>query len=142
MADAPKLKVEVATPNGLALEIEADSVEAQSIDGQFGVFPGHVPLLAALRCGLLQVHQGREVQVMATGPGFVEVEPYRVLILTDEFARPEKIDPEAVQQELAKANERLKALVSEEEGPEHHELRRTIGWCHARLSAHEIANRI
>ena len=142
MANPSSLTLEVATPEGLALELEAESIEAPSIDGQFGVLPGHVPLLAALRCGLLQVHQGKEVQVMATGPGFVEVEPDRVLILTEDFARPESIDPDEVRDELSVANERLKAIVSEEEGPEHHELRRTVGWCEARLQAHEIANRI
>ena len=45
---AQVLKLEVVTPGGLAVRAEADQVEAPSVFGEFGVLPGHLPLLAAM----------------------------------------------------------------------------------------------
>src|SRR5262245_46236031 len=95
------LQVEVATPLGLALKTEAASAEAPSVGGEFGVLPGHRPLLAALRAGLLKYHDAAgHAHVAAVGAGFAEAGPTRLLVLTDQFARPEDIDVATTKQEL------------------------------------------
>ena len=127
--------LEVATPSGLALRTEATSVQAPSVRGEFGVLPGHLPLLAALRCGLLKYRsEGRE-HVAAVGPGFVEAGPEKVLLLTDLFALPEQVNEKTVREELAKAEAALKAFPDRYEGPEYVELQRDIDWAQARLDA-------
>jgi F-type H+-transporting ATPase subunit epsilon len=85
------LKLEVATPDGLALRTEAEMVTATSVEGEFGVLPGHLPLLAATRAGLLKYRVGGKEEVAAVGPGFVEALPDRVLLLTDAFVKPANI---------------------------------------------------
>lgn len=139
MADS--LTLEVATPTGLALRTEAESVEAPSVQGQFGILPGHLPLLAALKCGILRYRTGGKEQVVAIGPGFIEAEPDRVELLTDLFARPENVDVEQVKKELAKAEEELRKFPELYEGPEYNELQRDVDWAQARLIAAEIAER-
>lgn len=139
MADS--LTLEVATPTGLALRTEAESVEAPSVQGQFGILPGHLPLLAALKCGILRYKSGGKEQVVAIGPGFIEAEPDRVELLTDLFARPENVDVEQVKKELAKAEEELRKFPELYEGPEYNELQRDVDWAQARLIAAEIAER-
>ncbi len=77
------LTLEVTTPLGLALRTECEFVEAPSVQGEFGVFPGHLPVLAALRSGLLKYKSSGKVHVAALGPGFVEAEPGHVNVLSD-----------------------------------------------------------
>lgn len=95
------LQLEIVTPKGKALSVEADEVTAPSIAGEFGVMPGHVPLLAGLRTGLVSYKRGAETKVCAVGQGFAEVIDDKVILLADEFAEKEHIDPVLVHKELA-----------------------------------------
>ena len=134
MADAEVLSLEVATPVGLALATQCESIAAPSVTGEFGVFPGHLPLLASLRAGVLKYREGGRNLLAAVGPGFVEAGPTRVLLLTNCFARPEDVNADEVREELADAESRLSKLDSEYSAVEHEEIERAIEWAHARLA--------
>jgi len=127
------LTLEVATPLGLALQTECGSVSAPSVRGEFGVFPGHLPLLAALRSGVITYKVGNEELMAAVGPGFVEAGPERVLLLTDAFSLPEDVDEDDVKEQLADAEKRLDELETEYAGTEYEEIVRDIQWAEARL---------
>ncbi|HHH31182.1 MAG TPA: ATP synthase F1 subunit epsilon [Polyangiaceae bacterium] len=130
------LTLEIATPLGLALQTECSSVAAPSVRGEFGVFPGHLPLLAALRSGVIKYKVGNQDLMAAVGPGFVEAGPERVLLLTDAFALPDDVDVDAVRDELTDAELRLKALTTEYAGAEYEEIVRDLQWAEARLELH------
>ena len=134
MADAEVLSLEIATPVGLALATECEAIAAPSVEGEFGVLPGHLPLLAALRAGVLKYRAGGKDLVAAVGSGFVEAGPSKVLLLTDSFVRPEDVDVAEVEEELTKAEERLAALGPEHSAVDHDEIERAIEWAHARLA--------
>jgi F-type H+-transporting ATPase subunit epsilon len=138
---AESLQLEVATPTGLVLRTECEWVQAPSVEGEFGILPNHLPLLAALKCGVLKYRTAGKEHVVAIGPGFIEAEPDRVELLTDLFALPTAIDVEQVKQELTKAEEELRKFPEAYEGPEYNELQRNVDWAHARLIAAEIAER-
>ena len=133
MADT--LTLEVATPLGLALRTDADTVQAPSVHGEFGVLPGHLPLLAALKPGVLRYRTAGKTYVAAVSAGFVEAEPDKVLLLTDHFMVPKDIDEDAVRGELEKAQGALIAFGERHEGREYEELQRRVDWCEARLAA-------
>jgi F-type H+-transporting ATPase subunit epsilon len=135
MATAQTVTLEVATPTGLALSVEVDSVQAPSVKGEFGVMPGHLPLLAALRCGLLKYKEGGKDKVAAIGTGFAEAGPERVLLLVDAFALPDEIDQAEVKQELEAAQKALKEHKEEYAGKRFEELQREVDWASARLAA-------
>ena len=128
------LTLEVATPVGLALQTECESIAAPSVEGEFGVFPGHLPLLAALRSGVVKYVVGGKDMLAAVGPGFVEAGPEKVLLLTDTFALPEDVDAARVREELKAAEARLDELDTEYSGSEYDEIERDIEWAHARLA--------
>jgi len=132
---AAPLKLEVATPDGLALSTEAEMVTAPSVSGEFGVLPGHLPLLAATRAGLLKYRVSGKEQVAAVGPGFVEALPDKVLLLTDAFLQPSAIDRATAENELAAAERALGDLKGPYEGTEHEELARALDWARARVEA-------
>ena len=129
------LTLEVATPLGLALRTEAESVQAPSVAGEFGVYAGHLPLLAALRPGVLRYRLSGKTYVAAVSAGFVEAEPDKVLLLTDQLALPSQIDEEAVRAELADAEKAAAAFDKTHDGAAWDELARRVGWCRARLEA-------
>jgi F-type H+-transporting ATPase subunit epsilon len=132
---ASGLKLEVATPDGLALTTEAEIVTAPSVNGEFGVLPGHLPLLAATRAGLLKYRVSGKDEVAAVGPGFVEALPDRVLLLTDSFLKPASIDRAAAEADLAKAERAVADFKGLTEGGEYEELARDLDWARARVEA-------
>jgi F-type H+-transporting ATPase subunit epsilon len=107
---ADKLQLEIVTPKGRALTVAADEVTAPSVDGEFGVMPGHLPLLAALRTGIVSYRIGGETKKCAVGPGFAEAGPDKVAILTDEYVEREQIDPVLVRKELQEIQGKLAAV--------------------------------
>ena len=128
-----QLHLEVATPLGLALGTAAESVSAPSVRGEFGVLPGHLPLLAALKSGVLRYRAAGKDHVAAIGPGFVEAGPEKVLVLTDKFAKPEDVDAAATKSELADAEKKLAAFPEEYAGPDYDVLQLAIDWAQAKL---------
>ena len=142
MAASEHLQLDVVTPTGSVLSMRVDSVQAPSVEGEFGVLPNHLPLLAALKCGLLVWEVEGKRKVAAIGPGFVEGGPDKVLPLTDLYAAPEDIKPEAVREELGKAEEALKAFDELYEGPDYNELQRNVDWAHARLEAYAASRAV
>ncbi len=94
------IALEIVTPKGRALNADADEITAPSADGEFGVLPGHLATLAALRAGIVSYRNGTEWKRCAVGAGFVEVGADRVLMLTDEFTLREAVDPVVVRTDL------------------------------------------
>jgi F-type H+-transporting ATPase subunit epsilon len=109
---ADKIQLEIVTPKGRALSVSADEVTAPSVDGEFGVLPGHLPLLAALRTGLVTYRLAGDTKKCAVGPGFVEAGPEKVSIVTDEFTERDQIDPVLVRKELAEVQAKITAEVA------------------------------
>ena len=142
MVNQEHLQLDVVTPEGSVLSTQVDSVQAPSVEGEFGVLPNHLPLLAALKCGLLVWEVGGKRQVAAIGPGFVEGGPDKVLLLTDLFTTPDAIKPDEVREELAKAEEALKGFEELYEGPEYAELQRDVDWAVARLDAYAASRAV
>lgn len=142
MAAVPQqLQLAVATPLGLVLTATADSVGAPSVRGEFGVLPGHLPLLAALKSGVLRYHSAGKEHIAAVGPGFVEAEPDKVLVLTDKFVKPEDIDANATRTELAAAEKALAAFPDEYAGAEYEVLQLAIDWAQAKLDVYAESQR-
>jgi F-type H+-transporting ATPase subunit epsilon len=133
------LHLEVATPDGLALQTEAEIVTAQSVEGEFGVLPGHLPLLAATKAGLLKYRVAGKDEVAAVGPGFVEALPDRVLLLTDAFVKPSDVDRAAAEKDLAAAERAAADYKGPMDDAAYQELSRALDWARARLDASKAA---
>ncbi len=107
------ISLEIVTPKGRALQVDAEEVTAPSADGEFGVLPGHLPTLASLRAGIVSYRNGTEWKKCAVGAGFVEVSADRVLLLTDEFTVRENVDPVVVRTELKEVQSDIGKLETE-----------------------------
>ena len=98
---AEKLKLDLVTPYRHVLSQEVDEVTAPGTLGEFGVLPGHTPLLTTLRIGELTYKQGQEVFHVAVNWGYVEVENDVVTVLVETAEPADQIDLERARAALA-----------------------------------------
>ena len=113
------IHLEVVTPDGVKLAADVSEFTAPSVDGEFGVLPGHVPLLAALTTGIVSYILDGEKHVVAVGPGFAEVSSDKALLITDRFIKKADIDPVVVRLDLKEADEALDKFDGDLQGPEY-----------------------
>jgi F-type H+-transporting ATPase subunit epsilon len=125
--------LEIVTPDGVQLEEDIDELTAPSVDGQFGVLPGHRPMLAALATGIISFTQSGVVTQVAVGAGYVEIHNDRAVVLTDRFATKAAVDPVRVRLELKEVDEILDHYSGELGGAEHIELVARELWAAALL---------
>jgi F-type H+-transporting ATPase subunit epsilon len=139
------MKLSVTTPRGALVDADVDEVTAPGALGEFGVLPGHVPLMSALKPGVLVYRAGgagARGGVVAVGPGFLQVAAPaqndtahdRVLVLVDQALAAGDIDRAEAAKDLAAAEKELAAWKSELDGAYRAlEIRRH--WAQARLDA-------
>ena len=105
---ADKLAFELVSPDRLLMAVEADSVAMPGMEGDFGVLPGHAPLMSALRAGVIQVEGGSEGpdRIYIAG-GFAEVAADRLTVLAEEAIVVDDMDRADLEQRVAEANDEL-----------------------------------
>ena len=101
------LTLEIVTPDARVYSDTIDSVVIPTVEGEVGILPGHIPLLAQVQHGELRVSKGAETQLLAVSGGFVEVEGDRVHVLAEHAITEEKIDEKAVEAAMKRAEKEL-----------------------------------
>lgn len=102
-----KIELEIVTPKGLALRASVDEVTAPSVHGELGIMPGHLPVLVALKTGVITYRIGNDSKKCAVGEGFAEGGPAKLLVLTDDYIDKDGVDPVAVRKELGEVEAKL-----------------------------------
>jgi ATP synthase F1 epsilon subunit len=110
------MRLSVTTPRGALVDADVDEVVAPGALGEFGVLSGHVPLMSALKPGVL-VYRAKDARagLVAIGPGFLQVAAPaqndtahdRVLVLVDQALAAGDIDRAQAQKDLAAADKEL-----------------------------------
>ena len=106
MADI--VEFELVTPAKLLLAEPAEMVVIPGSEGDFGVLPGHAPLISAVRPGTVDIYQDGKVgeRIFVAG-GFAEVSPDSCVLLAEEAVPVAEIDRAQTEQRLNDARERL-----------------------------------
>ena len=105
---AEKIAFELVSPDRLLMSVEADAVAMPGMEGDYGVLPGHAPLISALRAGIIAVEGGSEGpdQVYIAG-GFTEVVADRLTVLAEEAVPVDDMDRTDIEQRIQEANDEL-----------------------------------
>jgi F-type H+-transporting ATPase subunit epsilon len=111
---AEKLTLDMVTPYKKVLSQEVDEVTAPGDIGEFGVLPGHAPMLTTLKIGALSYRQGAETFHVAVNWGYVEVVEDKVTVLVETAEPADEIDLERAKAALGRAEEALKKLSPED----------------------------
>jgi F-type H+-transporting ATPase subunit epsilon len=139
------MRLSVTTPRGALVDTDVEEVTAPGELGEFGVLPGHVPLMSALKPGVLWYKGKDRSGVIAIGQGFLQVAPLpqaddraggrdRVLVLVDQAVTAKDVDRASAEKDLAAAERELAAWTGELDG-RHQNLVERRGWAQARLDA-------
>ena len=108
------LVLEIVTPEARVYSDTIDSVVIPTVEGEVGILPGHIALLTQVADGELRVMKGNETHYLAVGGGFAEVGDDRVRVLAEHAITAEKIDEDAVEAALKRAEQHLAAAERED----------------------------
>lgn len=111
-----KVDFELVSPERLLASKAVDMVVVPGGDGDFGVLPGHAPLLSTVRAGVILVYDGREVsdRIFVAG-GFAEVTRERCTVLAEVAMPVSEIDTGRTEQDLRDAQEDVASATSDHE---------------------------
>ena len=102
------LTLEIVTPEAKVYSDTIDSVVIPTVEGEIGVLPGHIPLLTQVEDGELRVTKGAITQLVVVSGGFAQIDGDRVRVLAENAINEEKIDENAVEAALKRAEEQLR----------------------------------
>ena len=102
------LTLEIVTPEAKVYSDTIDSVVIPTVEGEIGVLPGHIPLLTQVEDGELRVTKGTTTQLLVVSGGFAQIDGDRVRVLAENAINEEKIDEQAVEAALKRAEQQLR----------------------------------
>ncbi len=109
MSEKKQIKFEIVTPERIVLEDEVLHINVMTTSGQITVLPNHIPLVATLVPGVIEVRKkDDDLEIMSVSGGFIEVLKDKVVILADTAERAEEIDLERAEEAHRKAMETMK----------------------------------
>src|SRR5580765_4200409 len=112
---ANTFKLEIVTAEGPAFSEDVEMVTLPGVEGQFGVYPQHVPLMTQMMPGEIIVRKEARDHSFAVGEGLIEVTADQVNILTDMAVPADHIDEAKVEEARQRAEARLRDKLSDEE---------------------------
>jgi F-type H+-transporting ATPase subunit epsilon len=95
------VEFELVTPEELLVSRDADMVVVPGSEGNFGVLPGHAPLISTIRPGTIDIYEGSTIaeRIFVAG-GLAEVTPERCTVLADEAWTLDELDRAELEAEL------------------------------------------
>jgi F-type H+-transporting ATPase subunit epsilon len=108
---ADRVQFELVTPEQLIISTEVEMVVVPGTEGNFGVLPGHAPLISTIRPGTVDLYEGRAIteRIFVVG-GIAEVTPERCTVLADEAMAPDSLDRGELDAELTEIDGNLPSL--------------------------------
>jgi F-type H+-transporting ATPase subunit epsilon len=131
MADL--IQFELVSPERLLVSRAVEMVVVPGVEGDFGVLPGHAPLISEVRPGVIAIFEGGQVQerIFVAG-GFAEVTAERCTLLAEQAIPVGEIDRAASDSALKDAREDLGDAKDE---PSRLAAERAVAVAEARLAA-------
>ena len=105
------IQFELVTPEELLVSQDVDMVVIPGTEGNFGVLPGHSPLISTIRPGTIDIYEGQTIveRIFVVG-GIAEVTPERCTVLADEAMEPDSLDRGELEAELQTIEGNLPSL--------------------------------
>ena len=128
------LGVNLVTPRGVVAHTDADSVQAPGEAGEFELLPGHVPMLTALRPGVLTIGTKQRSRY-AVSSGYLRVDPVgAVEVLVEQAVLGGDVNVEQAKSDLRTAEQDLAAWGDKPTDGDWQILINRIAWAQARLN--------
>ena len=106
-----RVQFELVTPERLLLSEMVEMVVVPGTEGNFGVLPGHAPLISSIRPGTIDVYEGQRVtRRVFIVSGIAEVTPECCTVLADQALPPDELDRGMIETELQTVQGNLPSL--------------------------------
>ncbi len=101
-----RIAFELVSPVRLLYSGDVEMVVVPGSEGDFGVLPGHAPVIATVRPGVIDIHEGGRVEsrIFVAG-GFAEVTTGRCTVLAEEAQPLADIEVSVAEARLKAARE-------------------------------------
>jgi F-type H+-transporting ATPase subunit epsilon len=108
---ADRVQFELVTPERLLVSEMVEMVVVPGTEGNFGVLPGHAPLVSTIRPGTIDIYEHQAVaRRIFVVSGIAEVTPERCTVLADEALPPDELDRGTIEAELQTVQGNLPSL--------------------------------
>jgi F-type H+-transporting ATPase subunit epsilon len=105
-----ELKLKIVTPERIVFEGAVDSLTAMTENGEITVLPNHIPLATLLKAGEMRVMNGNDLTLLAVSTGLLEVHAgNEIVILADTAERSEELELAAIEAAKLAAEQALSA---------------------------------
>ena len=105
---AKTLYLEIITPEKQFFTGNVEGIVLPALDGQYGVQPGHEPVVTALRPGTVRFQTDGTPHEVVVSDGFAEIMPDYCILLVSSAERPDEIDRARAERAKERAEERLR----------------------------------
>ena len=82
-------RFELVTPQELVISLDVEGIILPGSEGYLGILPQHTYFTTALREGILTVNEVGKTSRYNIGKGYVQVTPYKTIVLTESAALTE-----------------------------------------------------
>ena len=106
----PVIHLKIIAPERIFYDDYVDMVELNTVEGELGVLPGHIPLTTIIEPGILRITKDDEEKEAALLSGFMEIKKDSITILAEACEWPEEIDINRAKEARIRAERRLKGL--------------------------------
>lgn len=124
--------LEIITPEKQFYIGPAETLTMPVIDGEYGVQPGHEPIVTALQPGKVRFRTEGAWHEAVISQGFAEIMQDYVILLVSTAEKPEEIDRARAERAKERAEERLR---QKESVQEYHRSKAALARAMARLKA-------
>jgi F-type H+-transporting ATPase subunit epsilon len=113
---AEKIQFELVSPAKLLISSPVDMVVVPGTEGDFGALPRHAPVIATVRPGVIDVHDGGKVsnRIFVAG-GFAEVNEERITVLAEEAIPVAELTAEMAEARMVAAKDAIEDARTEAE---------------------------
>lgn len=109
---------EIVSPEKLVLSQAVAMVTVPGSEGDYGVLPGHAPIITTLRPGVIAVYQDNDTTIsdrFFVAGGFAEVTEERCTVLAEEAVRLTDIDRASLDDALKAIDDVIDAAETDDE---------------------------
>jgi len=104
MSNEKTIKFEIVTPERVVLKEEIAQISVPTKMGEITVLPNHIPLVASLMPGVIEVKKiDGSSEIISTSGGFIEVLKNKIVILADSAERAEELDEKKIEEARIRA---------------------------------------
>ena len=101
------LHVRIVTPKGIYKELDTPIINIQTLDGDEGILPNHMPLVTMLKVGHMTADENGTRETYAVAGGLFYFRDNTAEILTDAIENKNEIDTGRAQKAKERAENRI-----------------------------------